>query len=80
MGWFATPASCKGAHELVSMIKALDAEVLASSISFDFHLGEVKVPGPYKKKYQVILNVLQRRMVIDATSDDDEGTGTQPEL
>ena len=80
MGWFATLASYNGAHELVNMIKALSAEVLASSIPVDFYLGEVKVPGSYKKQYQVILDVLQRRMVIDATSDDDEGAGTQPEM
>ena len=78
MGWFATADSCKGAKELVNMIKALSAEVLTSNLAADFYLGEVNVPARQINKLNVILNILQRKVVIDLEqSDNEDGDGAE---
>ena len=71
MGWFATADSCKGAKELVQLIKSLSSEILTANLAADFYLGELVVPPPKLKGLNVILNILQRKMIIDA--DDNSG-------
>ena len=56
MGWVATPDSCHGAANLVSMAKGLSAELLTSHLPCDYYLGEIIVPEREKTKYQVILD------------------------
>ena len=77
MGWFATADSCKGAKELVQLIKSLSSELLTANLAADFYLGEIVVPAAKLKGLNVILNILQRKTVIDVDdkSDDDEDEG-----
>ena len=87
MGWIATPASCSGAAQIVDVIKRLSAECLTANMPIDFYLGACMIDAEYKPKYQIILDVLQRRVVIDITAEDDNDgatsaaaqDGTQPE-
>ena len=36
MGWFCTPDSCKGADQMVHVIKSLSADVLSANMPIDF--------------------------------------------
>ena len=56
MGWVATPDSCHGAANLVSMAKKLSAELLTSHLPCDYYLGEIIVPAREKTKCEVILD------------------------
>ena len=72
MGWFCTPDSCKGADQMVHVIKSLAADVLSANMPIDFVLAETIIPNQnLLQKYKVILGILQRRMVIDMTPEDD---------
>ena len=75
MGWFATAGSCKGAKELVQLIKSLSSELLTANLAADFYLGEITVPAGNLRGLNVILNILQRKTIIDVDdqSDEDEG-------
>ena len=77
MGWFATADSCKGAKELVSLIKALSSEPLTADLAADFYLGEIAVPEANPKGPNAILSILQRKTAIDVDeqSDGDEAEG-----
>ena len=77
MGWFATADSCKGAKELVALIKALSSELLTANLAADFYLGEIAVPAAKLKGLNAILNILQRKTAIgvDEQSDGDEADG-----
>ena len=77
MGWFATADSCGGAKELVQLIKSLSSELLTANLAANFYLGEIVVPASKLKSLNVILNILQRKMVIDVDeqSDGDEDGG-----
>ena len=72
MGWFATADSCKGAKELVSLIKSLSSELLTANLAADFYLGEIIVPVAKLKGLNVILNILQRKTVIDVDDKSDD--------
>ena len=74
MGWFATADSCKGATELVQLIKSLSSELLTANLAADFYLGEVIVPAAKPKGLNVILSILQRKTVIDV---DDQSDGDE---
>jgi hypothetical protein len=71
MGWFATADSCNGAKELVGLIKSLSSELLTANLAADFYLGEIVVPAPKLKGLNVILNILQRKTVIDVDEESD---------
>ena len=72
MAWFCTPDSCKGADQMVHVIKSLAADVLSANMPIDFVLAETIIPNQnLLQKYKVILDILQRRMVIDMTPEDD---------
>jgi hypothetical protein len=77
MGWFATADNCKGAKELVGLIKTLSLELLTANLAADFYLGEIIVPAAKLKGLNVILSILQRKTIIDvddhSDGDDDEG-------
>ena len=75
MGWFATADSCKGAKELVGLIKTLSSELLTANLAAD-HQGAL-VPAPKPKGLNVILNILQRKTAIDVDeqSDGDDAEG-----
>ena len=77
MGWFATAGSCKGAKELVQLIKSLCSELLTANLAAGFYLGEIIVPAAKLKGPDAILSILQRKAAIDADvkSDDDEDEG-----
>ena len=77
MEWFATAHSCKGAKELVRLIKSLSSELLTVNLAAHVCLGEIVVPAATLKGLNVILNILQRKTVIevDDKSDDDENEG-----
>ena len=77
MGWFATADSCKGAKELVALIKALSSELLTANLAANFFLGEIVVPAAKLKSLNVVLSILQRKTVIDVDeqSDGDEADG-----
>ena len=72
MGWFATADSCKGATELVQLMKSLSSELLTANLAADFYLGEINVPAAKLKGLNAILNILQRKTVIDV---DDQSDG-----
>jgi hypothetical protein len=71
MGWFATADSCNGAKELVGLIKSLSSELLTANLAADFYLGEIVVPAAKLKGLNVILNILQRKTVIDVDEESD---------
>ena len=71
MGWFTTADSCNGAKELVGLIKSLSSELLTANLAADFYLGEIVVPAPKLKGLNVILNILQRKTVIDVDEESD---------
>lgn len=79
MGWFATAGSCKGAKELVNLIKSLSSELLTANLAAGFYLGEITVPAVKIKKLNAILNILQRKVAIDVNdhsdNEDDENAG-----
>ena len=77
MGWFATADSCKGAKELVQLIKSLSSELLTANLAADFYLGEIVVPAAKLKGLNAILDILQRKTAIDVDgkSDDNEDEG-----
>ena len=80
MGWFCTPGSCKGADQMVHVIKSLSADVLSANIPIDFVLAETIIANEGIPKYKVILDILQRRMVIDVSpGDDGSSQATDPE-
>mgnify|MGYP006876878272 CR=1 FL=1 len=80
MGWFCTPDSCKGADQMVHVIKLLSAHVLSANIPIDFVLVETIIANESIQKYKVILGILQRRMVIDVSPEDDGSSqATEPE-
>ena len=74
MGWFVTADSCKDAKELlVNLTKALSSELLSSNLAANFYLGELTVPANKKKnKLNVVLIILERKVVIDATTESDD--------
>ena len=74
----ATAGSCKGAKELVNLIKVFSSELLTAKLAADFYLGEIIQPAAKLKGLNVILSILQRKTVIDVDdkSDDDENAGT----
>ena len=75
MGWFATADSCKGAKELVQLIKSLSSELLTANLAADFYLGEIVVPAAKVKGLNAILRILQTAIDVDDKSDDDEDDG-----
>ena len=78
MGWFATADSCKGAKELVQLIKSHSSELLTADLAADFYLGEIIVPAAKPKGLNAILRILQRKTIIDVDDkpdDDDENEG-----
>ena len=77
MGWVATPDCCHGAAQLANMVKGLSAELLTSHLPCDYYLGEITVPDNDKAKYQVILDVLMRRIEIDTTAEDDNAASQE---
>ena len=56
---------------MVRVIKALSADVLSANTPIDFVLAETIIANEGIQKYKVILDILQRRMVIDVTPEDD---------
>ena len=81
MGWFATADSCKGAKELIALIKALSSELLTANLAANFYLGELVVPTRNLKSLKVILNILQRKTVIDVDDQsDNEATDNEGAL
>ena len=59
------------------MAKGLSAELLTSHLPYDYYLGEITVPDVDKTKYQVILDVLMRRIEIDTTAEDDNAASQE---
>ena len=57
--------------------QALSSELLTANLAADFYLGEIVVPAAKPKGLNVILNILQRKTVIDVDeqSDGDEADG-----
>ena len=72
IGWFCTPDSCKGADQMVHVIKSLSSGVLSANMPIDFVLAETIIPNQnLLQKYKVILGILQRRMAIGVSPEDD---------
>ena len=72
MGWSAIADSCKGgATELVQLIKSVSSELLTANLAADFYLGEIIVHAAKLKGLDVILNILQRKTVIDVDDQSD---------
>ena len=66
---------------MVHVIKSLSADVLGANMPVDFVLAETIILNFNIQKYKVILGILQRRMVIDMTPEDndDASQATQAE-
>ena len=72
MGWFCTPDSCKGADQMVHVVKSLSADMLSANMPIGFVLAETIIPNKsLLQKYKVILGILQRRMAIGVSPEDD---------
>ena len=71
MGWSAIADSCKGATELVQLIKSVSSELLTANLAADFYLGEIIVPAAKLKGLNAILNILQRKTAIDVDDQSD---------
>ena len=71
-GWFCTPDSCKGADQMVHVVKSLSADMLSANMPIGFVLAETIIPNKsLLQKYKVILGILQRRMAIGVSPEDD---------
>ena len=71
MRWSCTPGSCKGAGQMVHVIKSLSAGVLSANIPIGFVLAETTIANEGIQKHKAILGIMQRRMVIGVSPEDD---------
>ena len=80
VGWFCTPGSCKSAEQMVHVIKSLSADVLNANMPIDFVLAETIIKNGSIQKYKaILLDILQRRMVINVTPEDNDASSQATE-
>ena len=64
---------------MVHVIKSLSADVLSANMPIGFVFAETSIANESIQKYKVILGILQRRMVIDVSPEDDGSSqATEP--
>ena len=64
------------AEGTLNFIKELSLKVLTAHLPMNFILAEIEIPVAQLAKYKVVLGILSRNVVIDATDEDDGATAT----